>query len=189
MGRIYTTGEVAAILKVATRTASKMIDRGLIKGYRIPGSRDRRVTHEALQRFLLESGMPVDDPEFCTPLVFALSPDESLCRRLAAHVASGGYRFLHAPTAFDAGLRLSHEYPRLAVLDFAAGKGWALPLASRLTQSCPRTVLVALLNEDDGGEPLPGFAASFPRPFDPAGLEGFLSRFLVAPQGTTGAAR
>lgn len=178
MKPVYTTGDVARICNVANRTVSKWIDSGRIKGYRIPGSNDRRVTHAALQSFLIASGFPATDPDFFQGLAFLLSADEPLCRRLRDHVTAGGFRFLHAPTVFDAGLLLSGEYPLVAVLDFAVGKSWAVTLASRLLHLCPRTVLIALPNEDDPGT-VPGFAASYPRPFDPALLEECLSRWLL----------
>ena len=55
--RVYTTGQVARLCQVAPRTAAKWIDSGLLRGYRIPGSQDRRVTHEALVDFMERSGM------------------------------------------------------------------------------------------------------------------------------------
>ncbi len=56
---IYTAGEVARHLKVAPRTACRLIDDGKLKGYRLPtGGRDRRVSHESLVAFIREHGMP-----------------------------------------------------------------------------------------------------------------------------------
>ena len=40
---VLTTGEVARICRVAPRTVSKWFDTGKLRGYRIPGSRDRRI--------------------------------------------------------------------------------------------------------------------------------------------------
>ena len=40
--KVFTTGQVAKICKVAPRTVSKWFDSGRLKGYRIPGSQDRR---------------------------------------------------------------------------------------------------------------------------------------------------
>jgi len=36
--KVFTTGQVAKICKVAPRTVSKWFDSGRLKGYRIPGS-------------------------------------------------------------------------------------------------------------------------------------------------------
>lgn len=55
---VLTTGEVARICHVAPRTVSKWFDSGRLKGYRVPGSPDRRVPRENLVAFLAANGMP-----------------------------------------------------------------------------------------------------------------------------------
>src|SRR5260221_269976 len=59
MKKVFTTGQVAKICKVAPRTVSKWFDSGRLRGYRIPGSQDRRIPREHLIRFLKEHGMPL----------------------------------------------------------------------------------------------------------------------------------
>ena len=49
--KVFTTGQVAKICKVAPRTVSKWFDSGRLKGYRIPGSQDRRIPREYLIKF------------------------------------------------------------------------------------------------------------------------------------------
>ena len=61
MRTIFTTGQVAKICKVAPRTVSKWFDSGRLRGYRIPGSQDRRIPREHLIRFLKEHGMPLGE--------------------------------------------------------------------------------------------------------------------------------
>jgi excisionase family DNA binding protein len=58
--QILTTGQVAEICKVAPRTVTKWFDSGQLKGYRIPGSRDRRIPLGELIRFMKEHNMPTD---------------------------------------------------------------------------------------------------------------------------------
>ena len=67
---VLTTGEVAKLCNVAPRTASKWFDSGQLRGYRIPGSKDRRIPLEHLIRFMKAHGIPLngflhvgDDPE------------------------------------------------------------------------------------------------------------------------------
>ena len=57
---VLTTGEVAKICNVAPRTVSKWFDTGQLKGYRIPGSKDRRIPVSQLVRFMKEHGIPFD---------------------------------------------------------------------------------------------------------------------------------
>ena len=56
---VLTTGDVAKICNVAPRTVSKWFDRGQLKGYRIPGSKDRRIPVNELIRFMKAHDMPV----------------------------------------------------------------------------------------------------------------------------------
>ena len=55
---VLTTGDVARICNVAPRTVSKWFDNGQLKGYRIPGSKDRRIPVSELIRFMKAHNMP-----------------------------------------------------------------------------------------------------------------------------------
>ncbi|KPL20358.1 MAG: hypothetical protein AMJ75_11860 [Phycisphaerae bacterium SM1_79] len=55
---VLTTGDVAKICHVAPRTVSKWFDNGQLKGYRIPGSKDRRIPVSELIRFMKTHNMP-----------------------------------------------------------------------------------------------------------------------------------
>ncbi len=57
---VLTTGEVAKICNVAPRTVSKWFDSGALHGYRIPGSKDRRIPLNQLIRFMKQHGMPLN---------------------------------------------------------------------------------------------------------------------------------
>lgn len=60
---VLTTGEVAKICKVAPRTVSKWFDGGHLKGYRIPGSKDRRIPLAQLVRFMRAHQIPLNGLE------------------------------------------------------------------------------------------------------------------------------
>lgn len=70
--RPLTTGQCAVLCYVAPRTVSKWFDSGRLKGFRIPGSLDRRVMPVDLLEFLREHEMP-EPPELVacvtTPVV------------------------------------------------------------------------------------------------------------------------
>ena len=59
----FTTGEVAKLLHVATGSVARWFDSGKLKGYRIPGSRSRRVPRASLISFCREHGLPLGDLE------------------------------------------------------------------------------------------------------------------------------
>jgi hypothetical protein len=56
-GVVLTTGQIAAGCCVAPRTVCKWIDRGELRGWRIPGSHDRRVSIEDFAAFIAEHGV------------------------------------------------------------------------------------------------------------------------------------
>ena len=58
---VLTTGDVAKICHVAPRTVSKWFDNGQLKGYRIPGSKDRRIPVSELIRFMKVHNMPTTE--------------------------------------------------------------------------------------------------------------------------------
>lgn len=57
MRTVYTTGQVAKICHVAPRTVAKWFDAGILKGFRVPMSEDRRIPRLELLRFLKQHGM------------------------------------------------------------------------------------------------------------------------------------
>lgn len=61
MIKVFTIGQVAKICKVAPRTVNKWFDSGRLKGFRVPGSLDRRVPRGALLYFMREHGMSLDE--------------------------------------------------------------------------------------------------------------------------------
>jgi excisionase family DNA binding protein len=55
--RIFTTGQVAKLVGVRPASVNKWFDRGVLKGYRIPGSQERRVPREQLDAFVRDQGL------------------------------------------------------------------------------------------------------------------------------------
>ena len=58
---VLTTGEVAKICNVAPRTVSQWFDKGLLNGYRIPGSKDRRIPIDELAHFMTAHNIPIPE--------------------------------------------------------------------------------------------------------------------------------
>src|ERR687885_2692778 len=60
MKTVFTTGEAAKICKVSQQTIIRCFDNGQLQGFRVPGSRFRRIPRESLYRFMKENGIPTD---------------------------------------------------------------------------------------------------------------------------------
>lgn len=88
---VFSSGEIARICHVSPRSAHKWIDSGALKGYRLPGSRDRRVAREELLAFLRKHEIPFNRELLgMTDEEANLTPEE-LHRRIQerAHVLKG----------------------------------------------------------------------------------------------------
>ena len=127
---VLTTGEVAQICHVAPRTVSKWFDSGDLRGYRVPGSRSRRIPREQLRRFMQEHGLPLEALEggLCRVLLVGqFSPD--LAQRLAE---GGAHEVQQAGSAFEAGLCVQRVCPHAVVVDLDGGDQEALALCKAL---------------------------------------------------------
>lgn len=175
--RVFTTGMVAAICRVAPRTVSKWFDAGKLKGYRIPGSQDRRIPREQLVKFLKEHGMPLydlEEDETCNVLLVGLG--EHLTGQLAELLPTAeGFRLEVVDSLFDAGL-LAHEFkPAAAVVDGSVGRsGMARVAAGLRADGTAGAWLVAVVGEDVGAdtEAAADYDDVFVRPVDPAAIAG-----------------
>jgi len=115
---VFTTGEVAAICKVAPRTVSKWFDSGKLRGYRIPGSKDRRIPAQQLIRFMRAHGIPLDGLETGLTRVLIVEQDRGVADLLSQALArDAGYDVYIARSAFEAGLLVASAKPHLLLLD------------------------------------------------------------------------
>src|SRR5690349_16009953 len=60
---VYTTGEAAEICKVSQQTIIRCFDAGRLGGFRVPGSKFRRIPRDALIKFMKDNGIPLDNLE------------------------------------------------------------------------------------------------------------------------------
>lgn len=72
--RVFSTGGVARVCRCAPRTAAKWFDSGRLKGYLLPGSRDRRIPESCLLEFMRDEGFPIP-PWMLPAAVLVVCPD------------------------------------------------------------------------------------------------------------------
>ncbi|HUS92250.1 MAG TPA: helix-turn-helix domain-containing protein [Phycisphaerae bacterium] len=113
---VLTTGDVARICRVAPRTVSKWFDTGKLRGYRIPGSRDRRIPLQQLVAFMRVHGIPLDGLDQGCCRIMALS--DSLPRDVVDAVNAGErYELRTATNGFEAGMIAQAFRPHVVVVD------------------------------------------------------------------------
>lgn len=117
---VLTTGEVAKICNVAARTVSKWFDSGKIDGYRIPGSRDRRIPVQALKSFMLEHGIPIDGMMSGTTRVLVVDSDKDVLATLErVFEEQTEYIVQSCSNPFVAGIECERFRPHVILFDLS----------------------------------------------------------------------
>ena len=173
MRTIFTTGQVAKICKVAPRTVSKWFDSGRLRGYRIPGSQDRRIPREHLIRFLKEHGMPLGELEDeAMGKILVVGAEEHLRNGLGEMLSAEDFKIENAASGFEAGIQAESLHPDCVIIDFVMGRQEALMIAQNLRRNkdYSDSVLVGLLSDEDNaaGFDRTMFNETFRKPFDAA---------------------
>lgn len=115
---VLTTGEVAKICNVAPRTVSKWFDSGALTGYRIPGSKDRRIPLNQLIRFMKQHGMPLNGLRTGCTRVMIVDEEQDIVEVLEKILEDEAkYEVEVARTGFSAGVTAEKFRPHVILLD------------------------------------------------------------------------
>ena len=118
MKTVFTTGEAAKICKVSQQTIIRCFDSGQLKGFRVPGSRFRRIPRDVLYKFMKENGIPTDALESGKRKALIVDDDEELVELIRdALEADGRFEVRVANNGFDAGMMVKEYHPDIIVLD------------------------------------------------------------------------
>lgn len=117
--QIFTTGEAAEVCKISQQTIIRCFDSGRLRGFRVPGSKFRRIPREELIRFMRENSIPTDALEGGKRRILIVDDDEQIVE-LFVDVLSRDDRFevKTAATGYDAGVLTEQFRPDLMILDF-----------------------------------------------------------------------
>jgi len=117
--QVFTTGEAAEICKVSQQTIIRCFDNGRLNGFRVPGSRFRRIPRSELLRFMKANDIPTDHLESGKRRILVVDDDNQIVE-LFIDVLSRDDRFevKSASTGYDAGLLTESFRPHLLLLDY-----------------------------------------------------------------------
>lgn len=119
---VLTTGEVAKICNVAPRTVSKWFDSGALKGYRIPGSRDRRIPSAELIKFMKAHSIPLDGISSGRTRVLIVDDETEITDTLQRILTEQtNYEVRVATSGFSAGIEAERFKPHVMLLDIHLG--------------------------------------------------------------------
>lgn len=118
MKTVFTTGEAAKICKVSQQTIIRCFDSGQLKGFRVPGSRFRRIPREALFRFMKENGIPTDALESGKRRILIVDDDQAVVDLIADVLAADSrFEYKSVNNGFGAGMLAKEYHPELMILD------------------------------------------------------------------------
>ncbi|MEL7485121.1 MAG: response regulator [Planctomycetota bacterium] len=117
--RIFTTGEAAQVCKVSQQTIIRCFDSGRLTGFRVPGSKFRRIPREELIRFMKANDIPLDALEGSTRRILCVDDDPKIVE-LFSDILGDDPRFEveTCGNGYDAGLMTNSFRPHLIVLDY-----------------------------------------------------------------------
>ena len=118
MKTVFTTGEAAKVCNVSQQTIIRCFDSGQLKGFRVPGSRFRRIPRDVLYRFMKDNGIPTDALESGRRRALIVDDDEELVELIRdVFDADGRFDVRVANNGFDAGMLVKEYKPDIIVLD------------------------------------------------------------------------
>jgi len=118
MKTVFTTGEAAKICKVSQQTIIRCFDNGQLKGFRVPGSKFRRIPREQLFKFMRDNSIPTDALESGKRKVLLVDDEAEILDLMTRALEDDGrFEVKMAANGFDAGMMVKEYRPELIVLD------------------------------------------------------------------------
>ena len=119
MKDLFTTGEAAEICKVSQQTIIRCFDAGRLEGFRVPGSRFRRIPRKNLVRFMQDNNIPLDSIESGKRKILIVDDDAEIVELLEDVLERDGrFDVKTASSGYEAGIATEQFRPELILLDY-----------------------------------------------------------------------
>ena len=117
--QVLTTGEAAELCRVSQQTIIRCFDSGRLTGFRVPGSRFRRIPRSELIRFMRINEIPVDLLDDDQVRVLVVDDDPSIVRIIEEMLGrEERFEVRTASTGYDAGMMTREFRPNIVLLDY-----------------------------------------------------------------------
>ena len=173
MKTVFTTGEAAKICKVSQQTIIRCFDSGQLKGFRVPGSRFRRIPRDQLYAFMRDNGIPTDALDSGKRKILVVDDDEDLVELIVDQLERDGrFEVRSVNNGFGAGMLIKEFRPDLVVLDVMLpdinGKEVCQLVRSDKTMDDVRIICISGMVEEDKIQQLRDAGANdfIKKPFD-----------------------
>ncbi|MCX5636665.1 MAG: response regulator [Planctomycetota bacterium] len=119
MKDLFTTGEAAEICKVSQQTIIRCFDAGRLEGFRVPGSKFRRIPRQSLVKFMRDNSIPLDALESGKRKVLVVDDDHEIVEVIVdALTRDGRFDVKTASSGYEAGIATQRFRPEVILLDY-----------------------------------------------------------------------
>ncbi|MDH7598542.1 MAG: response regulator [Sedimentisphaerales bacterium] len=119
MKDLFTTGEAAQICRVSQQTIIRCFDTGRLQGFRVPGSRFRRIPRASLLKFMKENNIPLDNLDSGKKKVLVVDDDAEIVELITEVLnRDGRFEIKAASSGYEAGIATGQFRPDLILLDY-----------------------------------------------------------------------
>jgi two-component system, OmpR family, response regulator RpaA len=117
--KVFTTGEAAQVCKVSQQTIIRCFDSGRLNGFRVPGSRFRRIPREELMRFMRSNDIPLEVLGSSLKRILVVDDDVQIASLIKDVFGDDGrFDVRVAHNGYDAGMETERFQPHLILLDY-----------------------------------------------------------------------
>lgn len=119
MKNLFTTGEAAEVCNVSQQTIIRCFDAGRLDGFKIPGSKFRRIPRESLIKFMKDNSIPLDNIDTGKRKVLVVDDDAEIVELIVDVLKRDGrFEVKSASSGYDAGILTEQFRPELMLLDY-----------------------------------------------------------------------
>lgn len=117
---LFTTGEAAEICKVSQQTIIRCFDAGKLEGFRVPGSKFRRIPRESIIKFMRENNISLANLSIAGKKKVLIVDDDLEIVELLVDVLTrdGRFEVRTATSGYEAGLMTQQFRPDVILLDY-----------------------------------------------------------------------
>jgi two-component system OmpR family response regulator len=116
---LFTTGEAADLCSLSQQTIIRCFDSGRLRGFRIPGSKFRKIPRDSLLKFMRENNIPMMNIQSGKKRLLIVDDDAEIVELMSdVLIRDGRFEIKTASTGYDAGIMTQKFRPDLILLDY-----------------------------------------------------------------------
>ena len=119
MKDLFTTGEAAEVCRISQQTIIRCFDAGRLEGFRVPGSRFRRIPRQSLIKFMKDNNIPLDGFDSDKKKVLVVDDDAEIVELISdVLMRDGRFEIRTASSGYTAGIETQQFRPDVILLDY-----------------------------------------------------------------------